>query len=283
MVGLGLIGASLLAALREAAPEVARVGVARRPEIAARALADGLAAVAGTGPGVLAGADVVVLCTPVDAMPGWLEAAHRAAPGAVLTDAGSTKAWITQRAADLVGAGRFVGGHPMAGRERSGYDAAEAGLFRGAAWVLTPADAGEAELIAPWAAAVGRLGALVETLDPATHDAAVALISHLPLALSAALVRAAGADPAWETAWRLAASGFRDMARLSGGDPVMAAAIAATNAGPLRAALAAFDGEVDRLRAVLDDPAAAAAWFAQARDGRQGWLDRRAAAHRPVR
>lgn len=282
VVGLGLIGASLLGALRQALPEVDRIAVGRRAETAERAVADGLATRAGTDAAVLRRAEVVVLCTPVDAMPAWLEAAASAAPRAVLTDAGSTKAWVTGRAIELLGPGRFVGGHPMAGRERSGYDAAEPSLFAGATWILTPSGAAEAELIAPWAAAVTSIGARVEALDPAAHDAAVALISHLPFALSAALVRAAGADPSWEAAWRLASSGFRDTARLAGGDPAMYAAITSTNARPLTEALDAFERQITLLRGVIDDRAAAADYFGAAQRTRADWLRRREGSGRPV-
>ena len=95
----------------------------------------------------------------------------------------------------------------MAGSERSGWDAADPELFTGCTWVLTPAASGLPEQFAPWRAALEALGAHVAVLDPATHDVAAALISHLPFTVSAALMRSAVADPAWEAAgWWL---GFR--------------------------------------------------------------------------
>ena len=188
VVGLGLIGASLLAALRARLPEVRRIGVARRPEIAHRALADGLCDEAGSGAELLAGGEVVVLCTPVDAMEGWLAACAEHAPATLVTDCGSTKGWVVERGAALLGEARFLGGHPMAGRERSGYDAAEPGLFTGCTWVVTPARPGDLAGFAPWLAVIDALGAHLEVLDAATHDAAVAAISHVPFALSAALL-----------------------------------------------------------------------------------------------
>ncbi|HEX3607079.1 MAG TPA: prephenate dehydrogenase/arogenate dehydrogenase family protein [Candidatus Dormibacteraeota bacterium] len=282
VVGLGLIGASLLAALRERLPQVRRIGVARRAEIAARALDDGLCDSAGTDPGLLGHAEVAVLCTPVDAMEGWLAACAREAPATVVTDCGSTKAWIAERGAAILGEGRFLGGHPMAGRERSGYDAAEAGLFAGCTWVVTPRRPGDLAAFAPWLAAVEALGAHLEVLDAATHDAAVAAISHLPFALSAALVHAAAADPAWPAAERLAASGFRDMARLAGGDPAMYAAIARTNAPAMLAALDRLEGELAGLRRLLGAGDVGEEWFAAARELRREWLAGRAASGRPV-
>jgi prephenate dehydrogenase len=282
VVGLGLIGASLLAALRERLPGVRRIGVARRAEIARRALDDGLCDQAGTDSELLAGAEVAVLCTPVDAMDGWLRECAAVAPGTLVTDCGSTKAWVVERAAALLGEGRFLGGHPMAGRERSGYDAAEAELFAGCTWVVTPRSPADLSRFAPWLAVIEALGAHLEVLDAATHDAAVAAISHLPLALSAALVHAAAGDPAWPAARRLAASGFRDMARLAGGDPAMYAAIARTNAAAMLTALGRLEAELATLRAVLEGGTGGHDWFATARGLREGWLSERAAAGRPV-
>jgi prephenate dehydrogenase len=282
VVGLGHIGASLLGALRQDLPAVVRIGVARRQEIADRALADGLADAAGTGAALLARADVVVLCTPVDAMPGWLEAIRETAPGPVVTDAASTKAWIAARAAEIVGPGRFVGGHPIAGRETSGYDAAVPGLFRGAAWVLTPARDADAVLVAPWAAALRAIGARVVVMDPAAHDAALALVSHVPFALSAALMRAAAAHPTWPEGAAIAATGFRDMTRIAGGDPAMYAAISATNAAAMLEVLDHVERQLRELRAVLEAPATAQAWYAVARDARAAWYERRASAGWPV-
>jgi prephenate dehydrogenase len=283
VVGLGLIGASLLAALRERLPGVRRIGVARRAETARRALDDGLCDAAGTGPELLAGAGVAVLCTPVDAMEGWLRACAAAAPETLVTDCGSTKAWVCERGAALLGEGRFLGGHPMAGRERSGYEAAEAGLFTGCTWVVTPRREADLAGFAPWLAVVEALGAHVEVLDAATHDAAVAAVSHLPFALSAALVRAAAAGPAWPAAQRLAASGFRDMARLAGGDPAMYAAIARTNPAAMLDVLDLLLAELGTLRGLLEGGDGGQEWFAGARGLRAAWLSGRNAAGRPVR
>jgi prephenate dehydrogenase len=215
-------------------------------------------------------------------MEGWLRACAAAAPATLVTDCGSTKAWVVERATELLGEGRFLGGHPMAGRERSGYDAAEPGLFAGCTWVVTPRAPADLDRFAPWLAAVDALGAHLEVLDASVHDAAVAAISHLPFALSAAMVRAAADDPAWPAAATLAASGFRDMARLSGGDPSMYAAIARTNAPAMRAALDRLEAELTGLRALLDGGEGGHEWFAAARELRARWLEGRAAAGRPV-
>jgi prephenate dehydrogenase len=282
VVGLGLIGASLLGALRERLPAVRRIGIARRPETARRALDDGLSDEAGVDPGLLARGEIVVLCTPVDAMEEWLRRCATEAPSNLITDCGSTKAWVVERAEAILGEGRFLGGHPMAGRERSGYDAAEAGLFERCAWVVTPRRGADLVAFAPWLAVIEALGAHLEVMDAATHDAAVAAISHLPFALSSAFVSAVASDPAWSVARRLAATGFRDMARLAGGDPAMYAAITRTNAGPMLAVLDRLEAELGALRARLVAGDGGEEWFAAARELRAEWLEARAAEGRPV-
>ncbi len=282
VVGLGLIGASLCRALREKLPDMGIVGVTRRVETAERAMNDGICDLAGTTPDLLRHVDLAVLCTPVDAMPYWLEQAA-SYPGLLVTDTGSTKQWVVDQAARRLPPGAFLGGHPMAGRERSGYDAADASLFQGATWVLTPGDAAQQETFAPWVAAVAAIGSRVELMDAADHDHTVAWISHLPFALSAALVRAAGAAPEWTAAQRLAASGFRDMARLAGGDPEMYAAIVSTNASALANALAALTRELEKLARTVRRPDTAEAYFATAQQLRAAWLSDRAAQGRPVR
>jgi prephenate dehydrogenase len=283
VVGLGLIGASLCRALRGCRPELRLVGVTRRTETAERALADGLCDATGTGAELLAQADLVVICTPVDAMEAWLVACRDHAGRALVTDCGSTKAWVTGRGTALLGAERFLGGHPMAGSELSGYDAADAELFAGAVWVFTPAAGAVPAGFIPWQRAVEDIGCHIEVMDAAAHDDAVAWISHLPFGLSSALVRAAAAAPSWPASQRLAAGGFRDVARLAGGDPAMYSAITTSNAAPILAALDGLERELGELRRLVErgDGAAAQAWFASARAARRRWLDERSVAGRP--
>jgi prephenate dehydrogenase len=225
---------------------------------------------------------MAVLCTPVDAMPFWLEQCAFY-PGLLVTDTGSTKQWVVDQAAKRLDPVRFLGGHPMAGSQLSGYEAAGATLFEGCNWVLTPSVPEQQEAFAPWVAVIEALGATIEVMDAADHDKSVAWISHLPFALSAALVRAAAAAPEWGDAQRLAASGFRDMARLAGGDPEMYAAIVQTNPTALLNALAALTKELERLAKAVRKPETAEAYFATARQLRAGWLVDRAESGRPVR
>lgn len=180
------------------------------------------------------------------------------ASGAVLTDVASTKGAIVSRARGLDLP--FVGGHPMAGREASGYVAASADLFRDRPWIVV-SDGATAHGMATVEALAAACLARPKRMSAAAHDNAVAAISHLPLVLAAALVEAvAGVGDTGSADWpdlaELAASGWRDMTRLARGDVAMGAGIVATNAQPIAARLR-------DVRAVIDG------WLAdlEARDG----------------
>ena len=218
------------------------------------------------------GAELIVLAAPplaclalLDELAGPLR--EEVAKGATLTDVASTKQAIVDRA-DRLGL-RFVGGHPLAGRETTGYEAAEADLFVDHPWVICPgkvAEAGDVDRVERLALACG---ARPVQLDPQTHDTAAAAISHVPLVVSAALVEAITARPGWPIASSLAAAGWRDMTRLSRGDPAMGAGIGATNAGELAAGLRAVRDALDDWLSVLDaaEPDSELLWarFAAAR------------------
>jgi len=217
----------------------------------ARARADGVLNVAASSPAAaLAGADVIVLGAPatdcltlIDRLAGPWRSAWPA--DAVVTDVASTKATIVARA-DAAGL-RFVGGHPMAGLDTSGYGAAVADLFVGRPWVVMPGAHAQQEDVLRVEALADACRAVVVRLDAAQHDRAVAGISHLPLVVAAALAESVaerGTD--WPIAASLAAGGWRDETRVAHGDPAMGAAILATNAPAVAARLR-------DLRAVLDE------------------------------
>jgi prephenate dehydrogenase len=277
VVGLGLIGASLCRALRETLPDMGIVGITRSTQTADRAMDDGICDLAGTTADLLRHVDVAVLCTPVTDMATWLE--HCAAyPDLLVTDCGSTKQWVVEQAARVFDATRFLGGHPMAGRERSGYDAADLALFDGCTWVLTPsADQREQQLdlFRPWVDCIGALHATAHVMDAAAHDRAVAAISHLPFALSAALMRSTATSAEWDHAKTLAASGFRDMVRLSGGDPAMYGAIVATNTQAILDALAALTQELERFAKAARTREGTQGYFTTAQQLRAAWTRER--------
>jgi prephenate dehydrogenase len=209
----------------------------------------------------IAGADLVVLAAPPA---GCLEllrllagpARSALAAGAVVTDVASTKGAIVGLATQL--GVRFVGGHPMAGRESDGFEASQAGLFVDRPWVVVPGADRDAE--ARVERVVMACGARVVRMGAAEHDRAVAAISHLPLALSAALVEAVAGRPGsiregWSAAAPLAAGGWASMTRLARGDVEMGTGIAVTNAGQLAVQLRALRTIVDGWPADLERPA----------------------------
>lgn len=255
LLGLGLIGGSIARALRVASEPPDRI-VAWTP--AGRGPAAALAAgavdeVAGSLADAVADADLVVLAGPPVACIALLAAlgdglVERMAAGATVTDVASTKGVITRAAA--AAAVPFAGGHPMAGREASGFGAGDATLFVDRPWVVTEAVAGGDTDAVQWLAGACRARAVALRADE--HDALVAAISHLPLLASVALVESVTSAPDWDLARTLAATGWRDATRLARGDVAMGSDIAATNAPALAARLRAYRDRIDAWLALLE-------------------------------
>ncbi|MFC3687477.1 prephenate dehydrogenase [Aquipuribacter hungaricus] len=203
--------------------------------------------------------DLVVVAAPPDVTAGLVVRALRRYPRAVVTDVASTKEGVVRRVLAAAGedAARYVGGHPMAGRERSGPMAARGDLFVGRPWVLTPVPGTSPEAVDLVRTTAGRLGAVVVELDPASHDEAVALVSHLPqVAASLVAARLVGAPG---QAVGLAGQGLRDVTRIAASDPVLWAQILAGNAVPLARQLRLLREDLDRALAALEAVAAAGA------------------------
>jgi prephenate dehydrogenase len=254
LLGFGLIGGSIAAAVRGSRRDWEIVAWSPSGTGPAEAQAGGLIDdVAASASEAARGADLVVLAAPPLACLELIDALARSdvlRSDAVVTDVASTKAQIVA-AADAAGL-RFVGGHPMAGLETSGFRAARSDLFLGRPWVIVPgvhADEAAIETIESVAVACGATPIAMSAVE---HDTATAAISHLPLLVSAALVEAvAGRDdrpprPDWRVAASLAAGGWESMSRLARGDALMGAGIAATNAD-------AIAPRLRDLRDVLDD------------------------------
>jgi prephenate dehydrogenase len=209
VVGTGLIGGSIGMRLRAVGWHV--TGRDRLPERAERALALGALDAVGDD----AEATITFIATPVADI---AAEARRAlgAGGGLVTDVGGVKASVVEAVSD----GRFVGGHPMAGSEQEAVEGANAELFEGATWVLTPTEGTDAAAYAQVRQIVGTLGAEVVTLPPDRHDELVAVVSHVPHLTAAALMRLADERSEEHRALlRLAAGGFRDMTRIASGHP----------------------------------------------------------------
>lgn len=257
IVGFGLIGGSIARALRsrDGAGEWHVTAWSRTPGPVLKALEDGVVDVAAaTLEEAVRGSDLVLLAAPpltcldlIDEIGGELRASLP--EGATVTDAVSSKARIVARADAL--RLPFIGGHPMAGREVSGYAAALPDLFVGRPWVTVPG--AFARLID--AERVGELidacGAIQIPMGAAAHDDAVAAISHMPLIISAALVEAIAGGPGapervdWRASGALGATGWSGMTRLARGEPAMGAGIAATNSAAIAARLRDVRAAID--------------------------------------
>ncbi len=260
IVGVGLIGGSLGLAMRARCTGSRVVGIGRQRGGLDAALRLGAIDEAATDLAAgVRGADLVVLAAPVRTCIALLPSVAAAVgPRTAITDVASTKAAVV--AAAPPGAA-FVGGHPMAGSERTGVEAATADLFTGATWVLTPAAATPAWAVERVAACAAVVGAHPVVMDAATHDRHVAAVSHLPQAVAVAL---AAAVP--EAALPLAARGFRDMTRLAGSSAAVWNDVFATNRDNVVAMLTTMAGALGELRAAVaaGDEAAVARLFARA-------------------
>ena len=279
IVGLGLIGGSLgLALKRSQGGELEIVGFARRPEVAAEAVKRG--AVDQTVSELdqaVSGADIVIVATPIMAIREVLEnISDHLLSNAIVSDVGSTKAQVVEWAkVYLPPEGRFVGGHPMTGKETSGFDEAQADLFENSVYCLTPTDNTDREALAEMWELVEKMDARPFLIDPVQHDEMVAGISHLPLLLSSALVSTLSEDELWGRMAELAGGGFRDMTRLAAGSPEMYYGICATNR---QAIVDWIDRYIEHLqeyrRLVLDDDEELQKSLMNAREVRRNWLQK---------
>jgi prephenate dehydrogenase len=252
IVGLGLIGGSMGLALRQrhAAQEVVGSDLGRGVIDQARkigAIDHGYTSLADT----VRGADLIILATPVGAIRTLLQnLASMASPGAIITDVASTKSqvvsWAEEFLPDTIS---FVGGHPMAGKEVSGVEAADPDLFKKRIYCLTPTKKTPPSALNRVLALIEVLGGRVRFLAPVEHDGQVAQISHLPFVASAALMKAVAESESWGDSALLAASGFRDATRLAAGNPEMYRDICLTNH---EAVVRALDEYLAQLRLFRD-------------------------------
>ncbi|MHB0875088.1 MAG: prephenate dehydrogenase [Anaerolineae bacterium] len=275
IVGLGLMGGSLAAALKQRCPSCRVLGSARRGEVLTEALARGwIDEALASAPEAVAQADLVVLALPVRSivaqvaeLAGWLQ------PGAVLTDIGSTKRAVLAAMDAVAAAPGCVGGHPMCGRERRGLAAGDARLYEGATWAVCGGRASAPQSVQRVAALARTVGARPLLIDAAKHDAVVAATSHLPYAVAAALARTVAHRVGDEELAALSAGGYRDTTRLAASSPEMMLDILATNRDEVLPLLRGMRDELGLLVSLLEggsaDDSALAAYMRQARSDRR--------------
>ena len=251
LVGLGLIGGSLGLDLQALGCEVH--GVTHRQVTADRALERGLVQSVSVDPQSLAGCELVILALPLNRLLAPDPVLVQALPkDAVITDVGSVKGAVLKTWGSLHP--RFVASHPMAGTAEAGVEAGLRDLFKGRPWVATPESATDPDALAMVEAMARALGSTWLVADADRHDQAVALISHVPVLVSAALLQAVGSerDPAvLDLARKLASSGFADTTRVGGGNPQLGTAMAAQNTEAVLKGLAAYRWSLEQLEEAI--------------------------------
>ena len=257
IVGLGLIGGSLGLALQKKGLVETVVGIPRRPEtideaLSIKAITKGTLSIA---EGVRE-ADIIFICTPISlVIPKLKEILPHVKKGAIITDVGSTKAYIVDEADKIVPPGiNFIGGHPMAGKEKTGILAADAKLFNKRAYVLVKTKRTHAMAYNALKKIIQGLGGKVMEMDAKNHDLAVAAISHLPIVVASSLVNAVNeTGDIKDKAKSLAATGFGDSTRIASGDPKLGLDIFRTNAESVLQVLSKFKREIDLFEKALQE------------------------------
>ncbi|MFM9436173.1 prephenate dehydrogenase [Janthinobacterium sp. CG_23.3] len=275
--GVGLIGGSFARALKQAGAVGHVVGMGRSQASLARALELGIIDSVGADMAeAMRDADLVLIAAPVAQTENILAALRpHLQAGTVVTDAGSTKSDVVAAARRALGGklAQFVPGHPIAGRESNGPDAAIVDLYRGKKTVLTALAENVPADVERVAAAWRACGAVIHQLTPQEHDKVFAAVSHLPHLLAYALVDDIANKPHADLLFQYAASGFRDFTRIAGSSPEMWRDISLANQGALLTELDAYLAQLTGLRAMLaaGDGTAIEALYANAQRARRQW------------
>lgn len=280
VIGVGLIGGSFALALKQARLATHVVGAGRSPANLRLALERGaIDSIAPDAAAAARDADVILVAAPVAQFPQLFRdiSAHLASK-TVITDAGSTKRDVVAAARRGLGPkiAQFVPGHPVAGAEKSGVQAASAELFRGRRVVLTPLPENPADAVEKIRSLWSACGAHVTRMDAEEHDAVLAAVSHLPHVLAFALVHEVAGRPNAEQLFSYAAGGFRDFTRIASSHPEMWRDICVANRDRLLAELKNYQAKLAALEKLLQaaDGAGLERLFAEAREAREQWLKR---------
>lgn len=280
--GVGLIGGSVALALKKASqinavPLIVGFG---RTSASLQAALD-LAVIDTASADIAAAlkdADLVLIATPVAQTPAILQAIKpHLSINTVITDAGSTKGDVLRYAEGILGTqfNQFIGGHPIAGAEKSGVTAAKADLYLNKNVVLTPTSSTSKHAISVATQLWQACGANVSEMPAATHDSIFAAVSHLPHLLAFALVDDIASRPNAEQLFGFAASGFRDFTRIAGSHPEMWRDISLANKNALLSELTAYQAELANVKTLLEneDGAGLQALFERASVARNGWAE----------
>jgi len=279
IVGTGLIGTSLALAIKNSNLQVDLVGTDYDSTARSGAQKSGaFKRVEARLANAIRGADVVVFATPVMAMREMMEsAAPEFEDGCVVTDVGSSKRVVLEWADEVLPKTvSFVGGHPMAGREKSGPQNADGEMFKNRAYCIIPSSTADRAAVSSVTTMAEAIGAKPFYIGVEEHDSFVAAASHLPFMMSVALMGVTSKSPNWDDIGPLASTGFGDLSRLASGDPVMHRDICVTNPEPIVAWMDAYIKELYDLRNLLaaeggPSPEAVEQVFVNAMDARARW------------
>jgi prephenate dehydrogenase len=279
IVGTGLIGTSLALAIKDSNLQVDVVGTDYDSSARSGAQKTGaFKSVEARLANAVRGADVVVFATPVMVMREMMEAtASDFQEGCVVTDVGSSKRVVLQWAEEILPKTvSFVGGHPMAGREKTGPENADGTMFKGKAYCIVPSPTAQRSAVSSITTMAEAIGARPLFIGVDEHDSFVAAASHLPFMMSVALMGCTSKSANWDDIAQLASSGFGDLSRLASGDPVMHRDICITNPEPIVAWMDSYIRELYDLRNLLagedgPDPDAVHQVFVDAMEARARW------------
>ena len=254
-IGLGLIGGSVARALKKADPDTVVMAYDRDAESLAEAYKDGTVDILLSGiDSRYSDCDMIFLCAPVSTN---MELAAQVAPfmkpGCILTDVGSVKARMHRRIGELGLSDRFIGGHPMAGSERTGYRNSKALLLENAYYIITPTPETSPEDLERFRSLVASMDAIPMVMDPEEHDTVTAAVSHLPHVISAALVNLVKDSDSDDGRMRtVAAGGFKDITRISSSSPEMWQSICAENSENISRRLSLYISDLEGAKRLID-------------------------------
>ncbi len=271
-----MIGGSIGLAIKKTKGQGVRViGFPHREETIAQALMLGAVDEGTLDLSQIATADIVFIATPLNKIIHALkESIPHLKKGVIVTDVGSSKYEIVKEAQSLMPKGTFfVGGHPMAGKEKAKLVSAEAELFIGRSWILTETTRTSKKAIETLTSLIAEMGSSVLIMDPKLHDLAVAGVSHMPLAISAALVNAvAFSKDGVEEMKKCASSGFRDTTRIASGDPELGVGMFTTNKKAVLKMIKGFKNSLSQLESAIkaNNPDQILAFLQKAKEFRDG-------------
>ncbi len=260
-LGLGLIGGSMAKAIHAAYPDTEIIASAHSERTVVAAFADQIISNESPLPlSAFADCGLIILCAPVDVNIGYMrELARITGPETVITDVGSVKGGIMKAAEECGLSDRFLGGHPMAGKEKGGYENSDPLILENAYYILTPTASCKTGLLSDMTSFVQALHAVPIVMTTDGHDKATAAVSHVPHIIASSLVRlVAKSDDSDEHMKTIAAGGFRDITRIASSDPALWETIFLENREQILSLLPGFEDELKRYEEAL-----------QAKDGRK--------------